>query len=90
MTFNNISSFTNIDFDAGLNQGYILTNFNFEEYSVKTQYYEEKLEYVPKNIMGMVIIVPGVQTKIDIETPEEEKYKVINSKNKTIAEIYSY
>ena len=90
VTFNNISSFTNIDFDAGLNQGYILTNFNFEEYSVKTQYYEEKLEYVPKNIMGMVIIVPGVQTKIDIETPEEEKYKVINSKNKTIAEIYSY
>ena len=90
ITFNNISSFTDIDFDAGLNQGYILTNFNFDEYSIKTQYYEEKLEYVPKNILGMVIIVPGVPTTVDIETPEEEKYKVISSKNKTITEIYSY
>ena len=38
----------------------------------------------------MIIIVPGVPTIVDIETPEEEKYKVISSKNKTITEIYSY
>ena len=90
VVFNNISSYTNIVFDAGLNQANIITNFNFDEYSVKTQYYQEKVESVTKIIMGMTIIIPGVPTIVDIETPMEEKFKAIPAKNKTLIDNFIY
>ena len=90
VVFNNISSYTNIVFDAGLNQANIITNFNFDEYSIKTQYYQEKVESVTKIIMGMTIVIPGVPTTVDIETPVEEKFKAIPAKNKTLIDNFIY
>lgn len=90
VAFNNISSYINIVFNAGLNQARIISNFYFDEYSIKTQYYEEKLENVPIDIMGMTIIIPGVPTIVDIDTPDEEKFSSIPCKNKTLVEDYIY
>ena len=90
VAFNNISSYINIVFDARLNQAKIISNFYFDEYSIKTQYYEEKLENIPIDIMGMTIIIPGVPTIVDIDTPDEEKFNSIPCKNKTLIEDYIY
>ena len=90
ISFNNISSYTNFVYDAGLNQATITTNFNFDEYSIKTQYYEEKTRTVTKVIGGMVITFPDVKTKENIDTPDEEKFQEIPRKNKTYVEKYDY
>ena len=90
VTFNNISSYSNIIFDSGLNLANIITNFNFDEYTVKTQYYEEKTETKTKTILGMTIIIPDVKTKQNIDTPEEEKVNNIEAKNITFTENYIY
>ena len=90
VVFNNISSYSNITFDSRLNRAEIVTNFNFEEYKVNTQYYEEKIENIPIDILGMTIIVPGVSTIVNIETPDEEKLIIIPLKNETIIENYLY
>ena len=90
ISFNNISSYINFVYDAGLNQATITTNFNFDEYSIKTQYYEEKTRTVNKVIGGMVITFPDVKTKENIDTPDEEKFQEIPRKNKTYIEKYGY
>lgn len=88
--FNNITSYSDIVFDSGLNKAIIVTNFNFDEYTVKTQYYEEKTTNVIKKIMGMTIVIPGVTTRNYIDTPDNEKTREIHSKNKTYTENYVY
>ena len=88
--FNNISSYSNIVYDAGLNQATIITNFNFDEYSIKTQYYEEKTITVTKIILGIEIEIPSHTIRNDIDTPIDEKFQQIPSKNKTLIENYSY
>ena len=88
--FNNISSYSYIVYDAGLNQATIITNFNFDEYSIKTQYYEEKTITVTKIILGMEIEIPSHTIRNDIDTPNDEKFQQIPSKNKTLIENYSY
>ena len=90
IVFNNIISYTNFIYDAGLNQAIITTNFNYDEYSVKTQYYEEKTRTITKVIAGMTITIPDVTTKINLDTPDEEKFQIIPSKNKTYIEKYNY
>ena len=90
INFNNITSFSNIVYDTGLNQVNILTNFNFDEYSIKTQYYEQRNEVISKNIGGMVILIKSVDTRVDIETPENEKFCQNPAKNITLAENYLF
>ena len=70
VTFNNISSYTDIIFDTGLNQANIITNFDFDEYTVKTKYYEEK-EKKTYIYRGVTYIIRG-KKPYDIDTPEEE------------------
>ena len=88
--FNNISSYTDIIFDSSLNKATITTNFNFEEYSIKTQYYETRFLPIQKIIMGMTIIIPGVPKTVDIDTPDSEKTQFVSSKNKTLIENFTY
>jgi hypothetical protein len=90
VVFNNISSYSYFEYDAGLNQAAITTNFNFDEYSIKTQYYEEKTITITKIIYGMEIEIPSHTIRNDIDTPDEEKYQLIPSKNKTFIENYAY
>jgi hypothetical protein len=90
VAFNDISSSSNIVFDSGNNQATIVTNFNFDEYTVKTQYYEEKTSNVIKTILGMTIVIPGIKTRIDIDTPDSEKINEIPSKSITLTENYLY
>ena len=90
VAFNGISSDSNIVFDSGLNKATIVTHFKFDEYSVKTQYYEEKTNTVIKHIAGMTIAIPGVTTRVDIDTPEEEKNDNIDPKNLVLTENYLY
>ena len=88
--FNNITSNVNFIYDAGLNQATIITNFLFDEYTIKTQYYEEKTRTITRNIGGMIITIPDVKEKVNLDTPDEEKFRVIPLKNKTIIENYNY
>ena len=90
INFNNITSFSNIVYDSGLNQVNILTNFNFDEYSIKTQYYEQINDEITKNIGGMVILIKSVVTRVEVETPENEKFCQIPAKNITLAENYLF
>ena len=88
VAFNNIISKTYIEFDGKLNNITIKTNFNFDEYSVKTQYYEEKVTVFEKVIFGIKFMIPGIKTIVNVETPNNEKYYEIPAKNKILIEKY--
>ena len=51
VNFNKISSYTNITFNSELNKATIITNFDFDEYSVETQYYELKIKKETKKVL---------------------------------------
>ena len=89
LNFKNISSYTNIIFDAGLNQVNIITNFNFDEFTVKTQYYETKETEQTINL-GSLYIIPTRPMIVNIDTPEDERFCEIPSKNITLFENYYY
>ena len=38
----------------------------------------------------MIIIIPGVKTRVDIDTPDNEKQNTIPAKNITLIEKYLY
>jgi len=88
--FSEIFSKTNFVFDGKLNNATIITNFNFEKYPVKTQYYEEKTTTFDEVIFGIHFVIPKIKIHNDVETPYNEKYYEIPSKNKTIIEKYQY
>jgi len=91
VNFENISSYTNIIFDAGLNQVNIITNFNFDKYTIKTQYYEEReTKGSTIKIGDTEYTIPGTPITVNIDTPDEEKSCEIPAKNITIIEDYSY
>jgi len=91
VNFKNISSYTNIVFDAGLNQVNIITNFNFDSYTIKTQYYEAREAKETKIKIGnTVFTIPGRPITVNIETPDDEKFREISEKNVTLIENYSY
>ena len=90
IVFNDIFSYSNIIFDGKLNNATITTNFNFEEYSVKTQYYEEKVSTLDMVILGIHFVIPEFSTFVNVETPNNEKYYDIPGKNRTIIEKYLY
>ena len=90
VNFNNIMSYTKIIFDGKLNNANIVTNFNFDEYSVETQYYEEKTTTYEIVICGISFCFPDVKNNINLETPANEKHYEVPSKNKTIIEKYEY
>ena len=88
--FNNISSYSNIIFDSSLNQANIITNFDFDEYTVKTQYYEEKSEVKTIIILGVTYVFEGGKIRYYIDTADEEKVKSVDAKNVTFTENYVY
>ena len=88
--FNNISSYTDFEYDAGLNRLKILTNFDFQEYFIKTQYYEEKTLYYQKTIQGITVNILWKTVINEIDTPDDEKLIEIESKNLTIIDNYYY
>ena len=83
--FNNIYSFTNILFDGKKNNIIITTNFNAEEYSIDTKYYEEKIKTVEQVIYGIKFLIPNKKSIVEIE----KNYK-ISSKNEIKNDNYSY
>ena len=88
--FNNITSYTNIIIDVGLNQVNIITNFNFDEYKIETKYYEQK-ETRDSNVnIGTYYNIPSKPKINYIDTPQEEKLCEIPKKNLTFIENYNY
>jgi len=87
VTFNRISSYTNITYNSELNKATVVTNFDFDEYYVKTQYYEEKTIKETKIILGMPMVFEQ-EIINNIETPENEKYYEVPSKNITLIDEY--
>ena len=90
VAFNDISSSSNIVFDSGKNQATIVTNFNFDEYTVKIQYYKETTSNVIKPILGVIVVIPGVKNRTNIDTPDSEKSNDIDPKSITLTENYLY
>ena len=89
--FNNISSSIDINFDGGLNDAIINTNFNYEEYNIHTKFYEtiENTQIIV--IAGIQFEIPGISIEKDIDPPENEKeLEVVKSKTKNKTESYSY
>ena len=89
--FNNISSSIDINFDGGLNDAIINTNFSYEEYNIHTKFYEtiENTQIIV--IGGIQFEIPGISIEKDIDPPENEKeLEVVKSKTKNKTESYSY
>jgi hypothetical protein len=86
VNFNNISAITDINFDVGLNNAIINTNFYFQEYNIQTNIYQDKeVNEVKNTSFGTVPIPSSKKTK---EYPNSTDN--INSKNVTKVEIYNF
>ena len=90
INFNNIKSFINIIYDGKLNRANIISNFEIDEYTVKTQYYEETVTTFDEVILGIHFHFPDIITYVDVETPPDEKLYEIPAKNTTNYYEYNY
>ena len=90
VNFNNITSYSKIIYDSGLNQVNIVTNFNIDEYSINTQYYEQIEITKNKTIGNMVINFGKTKIRENTETPENEKFIQNPAKNITLTENYLF
>ena len=88
--FNNIYSTTKFIFDCKLNNITLISNLNIEEYSIKTQYYEERIYYYDRFYSGMKFPFKSYSYTINSETPIDEKYYEIDSKNEKYTKKYYY
>ena len=85
--FNNISLSTDINFEGGLNNAKINTNFDYEEYNVETKYYED-IEITQTIVLaGITFPISSICTEISKEVPDSE---VILSKKEEEMKAYSY
>jgi len=90
VTFKNISSYSNIIFDSGLNQANIITNFDFDEYSVITKNYKEETENITQTILGVTYKMGQKKIKNFENISDEESIKNIKPKNITFKKNYFY
>ena len=88
--FNNIESTTKFSFDSKMNQVSLISDLNIEEYYIKTQYYEERIIYNENDYFGIRFFSPFSTYRIDIETPDNEKYYRVNSKYEYNVENFYY
>ena len=88
ITFNNISSYTNIIFEAGLNNATLMTNFNFEKYNVNIKPYYQKEN--SNQIIGSGIQIPTRNKTRKIYNRTAEKNDLKPLKNITLIENYVY
>ena len=89
--FNNISLSSNIIFDSGLNNAKINSNFNNEEYNVRTNYYEEVEHTDVIIIAGIKFEIPFSCQIVALEAPEGEKnLEIIPSKMNNEVKDYTY
>ena len=63
-----------------LNQA-VGTKYSMYSRIINYQYYEEKTITVTKIILGMEIEIPSHTIRNDIDTPNDEKFQQISSKN---------
>ena len=87
---NDIYLFIDFEFDAKYYNVTITTSFNLEEFSIKKQYYEERITTYEKSILGINFLFEDTKKIVNIEIPENEKSCEIPSKNKTIVEKYYF
>ena len=91
VAFNDISLLTNIKFDAGLNEAKINSNFSYDEYNVRTNFYEVKE-------INQVIVIAGITFNIPYHCMEEAREKpenendleIIPSKKNNEEKSYTY
>ena len=83
--FNNIESYSDISYDANLNVAIIDTFFNFQEYKIETEIYQNRETIKKTNKFGIELptITPSILTSAS-------KNETILSKNKKIQETYYY
>ena len=72
LLFNNISSCSIINFDARLNKAILNTDFNFGDYTIKTNFYQQKEVKNSKPIVGGNYKIPSTSKKEYIDPPENE------------------
>ena len=85
--FNNISLSTDINFDGGLNNATINTNFDYEEYNVETNYYENVEITETIDLGGIQFPISSICTEITREVPDSE---IILSKKEKEMKTYSF
>ena len=83
--FNNIESYSDIRYDANLNFAIIDTFFNFQEYKIETETYQN-VEITKKIIVGGMEI-PAIVERISTGLSKNE---TIHSQSKKIQETYYY
>ena len=89
--FNDISLSTDIYFDSRLNEAIINTTLFYDQYNVRTKFYENK-EYTDEIIInGIKIKILKYCTSIDLEKPENEnELSIIGPKMKNKLKIIEY
>ena len=90
LEINNTYFYTNFEFDIKSMNATVTTDFNIEKYSVKTIYYEEKINTFEKVVFGIKCLFPDINNKEYIEIDDNQNYYEIAGKNKTMVEKYYF
>ena len=89
--FNNITLLSDIDYTSGLSYATINTNFNNDEYNVKTRYYESVEHNEVISLMGIQFPIHNLCKEEERDTPENENdFEIIPLKIKKGNKTYSY
>ena len=89
--FNNVSLLTVINFDGGLNEAKINSNFSYDEYAVRTNFYETIEINEVIEIGGIIFPLPTQCLEESREKPENEKdLEIIPSKNNNEEKAYTF
>ena len=88
--FNNITLSTDINFNGEYNNVQISNNFDYEEYNVKTKFYESVEVNTYIIIAGIQFTIPNICQEISREVEGNEKeLEIIPSKNDNVMKTYS-
>ena len=88
--FSNVYNNVNFIYDGEFYNASVASNFNFDEYSLSTEYYEEKVTTSEKVVYGIKFLFPDNKYLDYVEASVNEKYCIIKSKNETNIENYYY
>jgi hypothetical protein len=84
--FNNIVAYSDINYDSNINVAIIDTYFNFQEYKIEIQHYQDIEEKKNGNVGGIIMPITGRPKSTTVGGALNE---TISSVNKKIQEVYN-
>jgi len=89
ISLNNISSIVDLEFDSGSLVTSIIKKYNFSEYNIIYEFYNDKIQKVTTNIGGS-LVTKFICLPNQITNSENDNKETISSKSGTVKESFIF